>query len=596
MKMKNLKANLLTVALFVVAVGWGTPCPALMPSSPQDNTKQDELNPADEKWFGVLDLQVAKLRLELRLRKQPDGSWSGGMVSLDQSTTEIPFDSLTYNDQRLSWNINSLQASFEGQLDAAGQIASGSFKQGPTQAKLEFKRVAAVPPRKHVQTWQGNLVAGPRTFDFQFRAYEDADGSSTWLLDSFTENIGDLNCTAAFDGDQVTIEVPISAGKLVGTLNKAGDTIDGQWLQNGNELPITLKSIPLAATRKLGATYNRPQTPQPPFPYGAEDLEIENQPGGSVLAGTLTTPSGKGPFPVVITISGSGPQDRDETIMGHKPFLVIADHLTRHGIAVFRFDDRGIGKSKGDRSKATSEDYAGDVAAIVARLKTHPKIDPEKILLAGHSEGGIIAPLVADENRDVAGIILLAGTGVSGKEISLNQSRKISAGAGMAPFIVEVQEKILTRMYARLEQGQAIDDEFVKALTAEMKELIADEIQGGNLVETIVTTAKGQLSLPWFQFFALHDPAPVLEKIQCPVLVIIGNKDTQVDPDLNLPPIKAALDKAGNDDVEIKRMPNLNHLFQECETGLPTEYATIEQTISPQVLELMVDWISQRFK
>ena len=567
---------------------------AEVPAKNASEKPQDEAGV--EKWYGLLDLKVIKLRLEIRLRQQADGAYTGGMVSLDQSETEVPFDTITYDREQMSWKIDKLQASYEGRLDKDQKSIKGTFKQGFTEAALELKKVDAVPERKQIQAWQGNLVAGPQTFDFQFRIYEDTDGKTAVYLDSFTEKIGDIDCEMTHDGNQVTISVPITSARLVGTLNETKDTLEGKWLQSGKEFPITLKVIPIESTRKINATPLKcPQTPKPPFDYDSEDLKIKNEKGGSVLAGTLTSPKGPGPFPLVITISGSGAQDRDETIFGHKPFWVIADHLAKNGIAVFRFDDRGVAKSKGDYLNSTSEDFASDVMAIVNELKQHPKVDPGKILLAGHSEGGIIAPMVASQTKDVAGIIMLAGTGVSGKEISLNQSRKIASGSGMAPAIVDMQEQILIKMYNRLEEGGEFDDEFTEKLAAEMKELLPEEIRGGNFVEKILETAKAQLSSPWFKYFAIHDPAPVLEQVHCPVILIIGEKDTQVDPDLNVPPIEAALKKGGNQDVEIDRMPDLNHLFQKCETGLPGEYINIEQTISPDVLELITNWISKRF-
>ncbi len=555
---------------------------------------QDARESTAEIWYGVLDLQVTKLRLEIRIKKQADGSLGGALYSLDQTSQPFPCDMLTLDQDKFAWNVNSLGASFAGKLNSSRDAAVGEFKQGGVVAKMEFKKVEKVPPRKLVQAWQGNMQAGPQEFDFQFRVYKDADGTETVFLDSFTENVGDLMCDLTHEDNQVTIDVPITQGKFVGTLNETHDTIAGTWFQRGVELPLTLKSFPLKKVRKI--TLRRPQTPQPPFDYDSEELKIKNEAGNSVLAGTLTTPAGAGPFPVVVMISGSGPQDRDETIYGHKPFFVIADHLAKAGIAVFRYDDRGVGQSQGVFTTATSADFASDVNAILDRLKKHAKVDPQRIVLAGHSEGGIVAPMVASARDDVAGLILLAGTGVDGEKITLSQSRIIAAGAGAPPEILQIQDQLLVRLFARIEQQQDFDQAFLDGLVEELTQALPEELRESANLEALVRQSPAKLDSPWFKFFAAHDPGKVLEKISCPVLIVIGEKDTQVDPKLNLPPMKAALARAGNEDVEVREMPGLNHLFQKCENGLPTEYLQIEETISPEVLDLIADWLGQRIK
>lgn len=570
--------------LLLFSLVWG------LPSLAAQEAKQSP----NETWFGVLDVKVAKLRLEVRLKQQPDGTVAGDMYSLDQTSQPFPCDSLTLDDKTFSWKVKSLGASFDGKLNADGDVASGEFKQGGVTAKMKFKKVEKTPTRELTQVWQGKMKAGAQEFDFQFRVLKEADGTNVVFLDSFTENVGDLACTLTHEGDQVSVEVPITDAKFIGTMNEAHDTIAGTWFQRGAELPLTIKSVPLTDVREV--KLERPQTPQPPFEYDVEELEIKNDAGGSVLAGTLTSPKGTERFPVVILISGSGPQDRDETIFNHKPFLVIADHLAKSGIAAFRFDDRGVGKSQGAFTTATSADFASDVNAIVDRLKQHRKIDPTRIALAGHSEGGVIAPMVASQRNDIAAMILLAGTGVNGKEITLNQSRLIAAGSGAPAEILDMQEQLLRKFFDRIEQDQPLDQDFLDGLAEELSSALPEEMREAANLEAVVVQTKAKLDSPWFKFFAAHEPGPTLEKTTCPVLVIIGEKDTQVDPKLNMPAIKTALQKGGNQDFELKTMPNLNHLFQKCKTGLPGEYARIEETVSPQVLELMAQWLSKRIK
>ncbi len=286
------------------------------------------------------------------------------------------------------FSIKIAFAKYTGKLNADQTEAVGTFEQGGAKIPLSLKKVDKVPARNHTQTWTGKMKAGPQEFDFQFRVFEDEDGEMTVLLDSFTENLSDIPCTMEHDADTITINVPIAAApaEYVGTLSEDHKTVAGKWTQGGNSFDLILKSIPVQSTRKL--ELKRPQTPKPPFDYDSEDLKIENKKDSLTLAATLTTPKGNGPFPVVITISGSGPQDRDETLFGHKPFLVIADHLAKNGIATLRFDDRGTAESTGDFGSATSEDFSHDVDAIVEFVKKHKKIDPNKIAPARAQRGG----------------------------------------------------------------------------------------------------------------------------------------------------------------------------------------------------------------
>ena len=266
-------------------------------------------------------------------------------------------------------------------------------------------------------------------------------------------------------------------------------------------------------------------------------MTYTNEPGKTTLAGELTIPEGSGPFPAVILISGSGAQDRDETLMGHKPFFVLADALSRRGIAVLRVDDRGVGGSTGSTMQATMEDSAGDVIAGLEFLKGRREIDKTKLGLIGHSEGGVIAPIVATKSMDVAFIVLMAGTGLPGDQIITLQTRLIAKSTG------------------------ANDDE---------------------------------IKSPWLQYFLRHDPRPVLEKVKCPVLALVGEKDLQVPPKENLAAIETALKQGGNTVSTVKELPGLNHLFQNAKTGGIGEYSEIEETIAPSALTLIGDWIAER--
>jgi pimeloyl-ACP methyl ester carboxylesterase len=303
---------------------------------------------------------------------------------------------------------------------------------------------------------------------------------------------------------------------------------------------------------------------------------------------------GAGPFPCAILITGSGQQDRDETLLGHKPFLVIADYLTRRGIAVLRVDDRGVGGSTGlsTLATATSADFATDVSAGLTFLKTRPEIDPKRIGLIGHSEGGLIAPLVAAARpNDVVFVVLLAGPGVPGDKILSEQSALIAAALGAPAAQVEASKPVNARLFAVI-KAEADPAERKKKLDAVIAETAAQAPEGlRDKAKADLTARLAPLSTPWFHYFFAHDPAPTLSQVRCPVLALNGSKDLQVPPKQSLPAIEAALKGGGNKDYTLKELPGLNHLFQTAKTGSPAEYADIEETFSPDALKAMGDWV-----
>ena len=340
----------------------------------------------------------------------------------------------------------------------------------------------------------------------------------------------------------------------------------------------------------------RPQEPKPPFPYTAKEVTYKD--GDVTLAGTLTIPPGDGPFPAVVLITGSGPQDRDETVMGHKPFLILSDYLSRHGVAVLRADDRGVGGSTGSTSGSTTADFAQDALAGVRFLKTHAKIDPAKIGLIGHSEGGVIAPLAASQSPDVAFIILLAGTGVPAPELLLRQAELISRAEGMTEEAIRREEEALNRTFAILKSEKDPATRTAKlreAAKASMAGASEQEVKSAGGPDAWADQQVKRVDSPWFVFFIDYDPRPALRKVKVPVLALNGELDLQVPVDMNLPAIERILKESGNRDVTAKRMPGLNHLFQHAKTGSPSEYAKTEETMSPEVLSLFGNWIAERF-
>jgi pimeloyl-ACP methyl ester carboxylesterase len=381
------------------------------------------------------------------------------------------------------------------------------------------------------------------------------------------------------DGASLKMEVKVAQGQFAGEISKDLQSITGTWSQGPNNLPLVLNR---AKDADVVAETPHPQTPKRPLPYREEDVSYANPAApGVTLAGTLTVPSGKGPFPAVLLITGSGAQDRDETLLGHKPFFVLSDYLTRKGIVVLRVDDRGFAKSTGNFATATSADFATDAEAGVAFLKQRPEIDTKKIGLIGHSEGGIIAPMVAARNGDVAFVVMMAGSGVAGDEVLAEQVRMLNASAGVPPeklaqIVVEEREVLA------IVKSVKDDVEAAKQLRARLTGKMPD----GQLALQLRTSLS-----PWFRYFLAYDPSGELRKLTVPVLAINGQKDTQVSPQQNLPAVRKALERAGNKDFETAELPGLNHLFQTAKTGLPAEYGLNEETIAPAALDKIGAWV-----
>lgn len=389
--------------------------------------------------------------------------------------------------------------------------------------------------------------------------------------------------------NKVRFDVSIINGFFEGEINKEKNKITGKWKQGDNTIPIFLEKT--FKEYKL----DRPQEPKEPFPYISEEIIFRNDIDGINLAGTLTLPKGKGPFKAVILITGSGPQNRNEELLGHKPFLIISDYLTRNGIAVLRYDDRGIGKSEGEFPKATTLDFVVDVLSAVQYLKTRKEIDSKKIGLIGHSEGGLIAPIVATKTDDVAFIILLAGPGLPGSDIITMQAELIARVKGETEeniktgkdFNIKVFKEINTQTDVT-ELKNTLDNifsEFYDNLSNEEKEKTGSK-------KSFLLRSKTLLT-PWFRYFLKYDPRPTLEKVKCPVLALNGEKDLQVPAKENLKEIEIALKKGGNKNFKIVELPVLNHLFQTAKTGSPSEYSKITETFSPKALKIIIEWINK---
>jgi hypothetical protein len=416
----------------------------------------------------------------------------------------------------------------------------------------------------------------------QFRLDAGSDGAMTGLFDSVSEGVNDLPITVTITDEVIVVEIEAAQAVFEGTLEE--NTLSGIWMQGGAEVPMVFER------QTEPVTLNRPQEPQPPFPYKATEVVFDND--GIALAGTLIIPDGSGPFPAAILVSGSGSQDRDESLLGHKPFLVLADSLARQGIATLRYDDRGVGGSTGDPLGATTADLATDAKAAVDFLRDQPNI--EAIGLAGHSEGGLIGPMVALDSADVEFLVLLAGPGLPGADVLLTQTEELMRAEGAPEAIVEWRLDwnddviaIAASDMATVDAAAEMRDRLTEAAAdapASMESLVTD---AG--IEEIVTA----FTDPWMRFFLAYDPAPALEQLAIPVLAMIGSLDLQVSAAENIPALEEAL--AGNDDATTMTLPGLNHLFQNASTGAFSEYAVIDETFDPATMQAVADWILERF-
>jgi pimeloyl-ACP methyl ester carboxylesterase len=427
-------------------------------------------------------------------------------------------------------------------------------------------------------TWQGAVEVNGISLRLAFHISRTPKGLSA-TMDSIDQGAKGIPVSSvSMQGDGVVIDMPNIKGSFKGKLSADAATIDGQWSQPAGRFPLQLKRTANDAV----AEARRPQNPVKPFPYGEEDVTFPN-PGAAIqLAGTLTRPSGKGPFTSVVLITGSGPQNRDEEVFGHRPFLVLSDYLTRRGIAVLRVDDRGVAKSGGNFAAATTADFATDVESAVAYLKSRAEVDPHRIGLIGHSEGAVIAPMIASRNPDIAFIVMLAGFAVPGSELIPEQVRMLVLAAGKSPAVARqgaAEESALLQLIVTEKDPVQLQKKLEEKLSS-----IMPEEQVGPAIETLTS--------PWYRYFLTYDPAPALRQVKCPVLALNGSLDRQVAPEQSRD-IRAALQQGGNQHFETLEMPGLNHLFQTARTGGPEEYSVIEETIAPEVLQKVASWIEK---
>jgi uncharacterized protein len=531
-------------------------------------------------WQGVLSDGGNDLHVLLHIVAAPDGTLSATADTPDNGQMGTKANGVTFKDSKLSMPFDAYNGVYQGTLSADGNTISGTWTSDHA-VPLNFTRVpaqpAAVPAASGIDgIWLGSLDTGALKLRIAFKIAATADGI-TAQLQSPDQSPAWVPATAATQaGGTINISVKNLGISYEGKVAADFSSIDGTFTQAGNALPLNLKRVKDDSALEIP----RPQNPVKPYPYREEEVSYPSKALGVTLAATLTIPAGKGPFPAVLLIAGSGPHDRDESLLGHKPFLVLSDYLTRKGIVVLRADKRGVGKSTGDYATATTADFAADAEAGIAWLKTRPEVNPRRIGLIGHSEGAVVAPMAAAADHDVAFVVMMAGSGVPGDKIIVEQGRLIEIAAGETP------DKAAADAEKQRETLTVVETEKDPAA---LNRLLGVKLAAEGAPDAQVSAEIKQLTSPWMRFFLTYDPTTALSKLTIPVLALSGSLDLQVPPAQNLPPIRKALAK--NSHAEVDELPGLNHLFQEAKTGAPSEYGQIEETVSPVAMDKIAAWV-----
>jgi len=548
-------------------------------------------------WEGVLEVQGTKLPVVFHITQGDDGFYST-MDSPSQGANGIPMDKTIIQKDELIITKAGMGIKFTASVGEDNAIMDGKFIQGGMSLPLVLNRVEKAKvdiPKGDFNSpeilgdWNGVLEIQGMQLTVVFHLMEE-NGYLKGTMDSPDQGAKGIPMEkVSYEDGKLTVKQSNMLMEYTATLNEDKTGLTGNFKQGGMDMPLSLSREKVEKEALV-----RPQEPKD-FPYQQEEVKFVNEKGGHHLAGTLTKPTSGSFDKVVVLVTGSGPQNRDEELLGHKPFLVIADRFTRAGIAVLRYDDRGVGASEGAFKGATTRDFADDVNAAVSFLKSRKDMDGKAIGIVGHSEGGMIAPIVASENKAVDFIVLLAGPGIDIVELMLLQTDLISAAEG-ATEEERAQNAIASRkIFNYLKSNTSTNKETLEIglerLFQEAYDVIPEEKREGKSMEEMFAGQKDMLMDDWFLYFMKFDPQDYLTKVSCPVLAINGELDLQVTPKENLEGIEKSLLKANNKNVTIKEYKGLNHLFQKTETGAPSEYATLEETFNEEVLKDVSKWI-----
>ena len=553
-------------------------------------------------WDGTLNIQGMSLRVVFHITADGD-QLTATMDSPNQGANGIPTDQTTFEDGQLNITAKKLGINYTAQLDQTGKFIEGNFNQNGMNLPLKMERKKkegvikksggslAEDAKKILGAWNGALDISGMQLRIVFNILEK-DGALIATMDSPDQSANGIPTDkVTFENGKLTILASKMGINYTAQLNDDGTKFEGEFKQGGMTFPLNLSREKIEKKVLV-----RPQEPTE-FPYQQEEVKFQNPKGEHHLAGTLTIPTNGKFEKVAILISGSGPQNRNEELLGHQPFLVLSDYLTKNGIAVLRYDDRGVAESEGNFQIATSRDFADDAAAAVAFLKSRKDMVGKQVGLVGHSEGGMIAPMVASENKTVDFIILLAGPGIDIKDLMMLQSSKIAIAEGGTKEEVAANEKTLSRVFDFIKKNTTLEkDELRKNLLQILEEeylTFSDEVKK-EIGEKDKYFA-GQIDMmitDWFLYFMRFNPQDYLTKVKCPVLAVNGELDLQVTSKENLEGIRQSLKKANNKNTTIKEFKSLNHLFQKTKTGAPSEYATLEETFNEEVMSFVSEWIN----
>jgi pimeloyl-ACP methyl ester carboxylesterase len=530
-------------------------------------------------WHGTLRAGERQTRSAIHLEQKAPGILGGDIDLPDTGQWDVPLEEVTFQDGLLAFSYRQGSRRFEGRWEPAAQAWVGKFQNAGGSFDVAYEAgFLGLPGLSGLEGfWEADASIQGYHRSFKLRVRTTAHG--TYAMMDIPELVQtDLAVTSlARQEDRISFAVPSLGIRFEGALAPHGRSIVGEFDAGGAAIPVSF-------VRNDRGPPRRTQTPAAPYPYTTEEVAIANAASpGTTLACTLNVPRSAMAHPAAILITGSGQQDRDEALVGHRPFLVLADHLARHGIAVLRCDDRGVGGSRGDYVNATLEDFAGDATASLDYLRGRRDIASGKIGLIGHSEGAITASLAARRRPDLAFVVLLAGPGVPIDELLMMQGEEVARAQGLAEASIVQQRPLRRAILAAMRDAPdpATARKAVEALF----------IAQGAPPATAQAQAAREAS-PDILRIIKADPADSLSGLRAPVLAILGSKDRQVPPQQNLPALRRAL--GSHPDATIRELPGLNHLFQTAETGGTSEYYSVEETIAPVALKTITDWMRER--
>ena len=542
-------------------------------------------------WSGTLQVGETKLRLVLHLSKNAQGVWHAKLDSLNQAVYGMEASEVTRSQNSVHFEIASVGAKFRGELQPDHRTIRGVWEQGGIALPLQFEkrtagteaRAAAGAVSKAEGTWQGAIEVANMRMRLELHVSHDEKGELLASIDSLDQGIEGIPASQVSEKNgELKFEIPVFQAEYQGTLSDSRNEISGHWSQNKE-----LETLDFRRSDKP-LELRRPQNPLKPYPYKEEEVSFPGGDGQTKLAGTLTLPEGLGPFPAVVFIGGSGPTDRDGSIAGHKPFLVLADFLTRRGVAVLRYDKRGIGQSTGDSQQASMDDLIRDAQAAVQYLNSRKEVDAKRLGVLGHSEGGIIAASVATRSKEVNWLVLLATPATTGERTLLKQSELIARIGGLPEEQIDRSQQFDRMAYQAVRETKS-----TAQLESKLNDLIEKSGLGAAMPPAAIKAQMVMMTTPWFRQFLDLDPEPLLEKLQIPVLALNGDRDLQVDAEDTVPLLRGAYEKSGNKDFTVVEVQGVNHLFQKAQSGSPALYGAIEETMAPEVLNGIGRWLDQ---